>query len=531
MSDLHYYHPDWIQKTSEHLTVDVCIYAASSAGVTAACEAKKRGKSVVLLQPGKFVGGLTSGGLGWTDFGKKHVIGGIAREFYRRVGALYGKDEEWQFEPSKAAKVYDDILREAGVSVRFCQYIDQATVTNGKLTEISLLGGLRVSAKMFIDASYEGDLMARAGVNYFVGREDNSVYDETLNGVQVPKYHQFSHFVDPYVKEGDPASGLLPGILAEDISDQIGKGDKRVQAYNFRVCMTDDPALKIDWEKPAGYDENLYILAGRWLRSEKDKYNEHLDPSHSTTPKKFDIFPNPTPGGFHKTDTNNHGAVSSDFIGVNHAWPEASYAEREKLFQAHVTYQKGFYWYVANSPEVPERYRKAYAHWGLPKDEFTQTEHWPHQIYVREARRLVADYVITEHNCRGHVEAAEDSIGMGSYNMDSHNCCRFVKMEDGKGRVLNEGDVQVGAVPYPIPYRVIVPKRGQVTNLLVPVCFSASHISYGSARMEPVFMSMGQGAAMAACIAIDDNVSVQDVKYEKLQKQLLEAKQVLTLPT
>jgi len=372
--------------------------------------------------------------------------------------------------------------------------------------------------------------MARAGVTYFVGREDNSVYGETISGIQVHKSHQFSHPVDPFVKEGDPTSGLLPGIINEDLSTQQGKGDKRVQSYNFRVCMTDDPALKVEWEKPAGYNPDLYVLAGRWFRGEKEPWNDQLRKPDSTVPSKFDIFPNKTPGGFHKTDTNNHGAVSSDFIGQNYEWPDGCYERREELFQAHVTYQKGYYWYVANSPDVPERYRKAYQRWGLPKDEFTQTGHWPHQLYVREARRMVSDYVITEHDCRGHRSAAEDSIGMGSYNMDSHNCTRFVKMENGKARVLNEGDVQVGVTPYPIPYRVIVPKRGEVTNLFVPVCFSASHISYGSARMEPVFMAMGQGAAMAACIAIDDNVAVQDVKYEKLKKQLLEAEQVLTDP-
>ncbi len=491
MSDLHYFNPAWIQTSDERLTVDVCIYGASSAGVTAAMEAKKHGKSAALLQPGKFVGGLTTGGLGWTDYGRKNVIGGISREFYRRAGKLYGKEEEFQFEPHVASAVYEQFLREADVAVRFCQYLDRAAVQDGKITEILLLGGLRVSAKIFIDASYEGDLLARAGVSFFIGREANSVYNETLGGIQVRDKHQFSHPVDPYKKEGDPASGLLPNIIAEDLSQMQGYGDRRVQAYNFRMCMTDDPALKIDWEKPRNYDPMQYVLAGRWFRGGKDQWNEQLRPETSTVPCKFDLLPNKTPGGFHKTDTNNHGPFSSDFIGANYDWPEGCYEKREELFQAHVTYQKGFYWFMANSSDVPGRYRKAYSRWGLPKDEFQQTDHWPHQLYVREARRMVSDYVITEHDCRGETKAG-DSVGMGSYGMDSHNCTRFVKMENGNARVLNDGDVQVSAAAYPIPYRAIVPRRREVTNLIVPVCLSSSHIAYGSARMEPVFMALGQ---------------------------------------
>jgi hypothetical protein len=286
--------------------------------------------------------------------------------------------------------------------------------------------------------------------------------------------------------------------------------------------------LKIDWEKPDGFDPMLHLLCGRWLRSEKDPWNDLLDQSGADpkVPRKFDILPNKTAGGFHKTDTNNHGPVSSDFIGQNYEWPDGSYERREQIFQAHVAYQKGHYWYVANSDDVPDRYRQAYRHWGLPKDEFTSTDHWPHQLYIREARRMVGVDVLTEHDCVGERKII-NAIGMGSYNMDSHNCARFVKIENGKARVMNDGDVQAPAVPYGISYGMIVPKRAECSNLLVPVCLSASHIAYGSVRMEPVFMGLAQSAAIAASMAIDAGAAVQDVKYEKLRGALMEVGQVL----
>jgi hypothetical protein len=294
--------------------------------------------------------------------------------------------------------------------------------------------------------------------------------------------------------------------------------------------MTDDPTLKIDWQAPEAFDPAQYELVARWLNSEKDEYNDLLPKvaADRDVPTKFDVLPNPTAGGFYKTDTNNHGPVSSDFIGANYDWPEGSYERREQIFQAHVRYQKGFYWFVANSKRVPQRYRDAFARWGLPRDEFTQTGHWPHQLYIREARRLIGPEVITEHDCRGE-RASAQSIGMGSYGMDSHNCTRFVKTDSDGARVLNEGDVQVGAASYPIPYGAITPKPAECTNLLVPVCLSSSHIAYGSARMEPVFMVLGQSAAVAACIALESQSSVQSVPYELLAKELADCKQVLKI--
>jgi hypothetical protein len=383
---------------------------------------------------------------------------------------------------------------------------------------------------MFVDASYEGDLMAKAGVSYTVGREGNAMHGETLNGIHVGPYHQFSHAVDPYVREGDPSSGLLPQVLNENLTTRQGEGDNRIQAYCFRVCMTDDPALKIPWEKPDGFDPLQYELATRWFNSEKDRHNEHLPDADSTLPRKFDPLSNKTAGGFVKTDTNNHGPVSSDFIGANHDWPEAGYERREEIFQQHVRYQMGFYWHMANAPEIPERYRRAYRRWGLAGDEFGDTGHWPHQLYVREARRMVSDYVLIEADCRLE-RVAGDSVGMGSYNMDSHNCSRFVTVENGRARVRNEGDVQVNpAGPYPVSYRSIVPRRGECENLLVPVCLSASHVCYGSVRMEPVFMVLGESAAVAAALAIDGQTPLQEIDVNQLRDRLRADGQILEYP-
>ena len=526
MADLHYFSPVWIQKIGRTARVDVCVYGATSAGIVAAIRAKVLGKSVALLHPGKFIGGLTTGGLGWTDYGRKHVIGGLAREFYKQVGEHYRKTEEFQFEPRVASAVYTAMLHEAGQDVILCQYLDRVEMAGKNIRALTTLSDLRVEAKIFIDATYEGDLMAKAGVSYAVGREGNDTYNETLNGIQVRDIHQFSHPVDPYLREGDPSSGLLPNVIGEDLTLRQGQGDQRVQAYCFRMCMTDDPTLIIPWERPENFRPELYVLAERWFAGEKGGINEHLRTPDSTVPRKFDILPNKTAQGFHKTDTNNHGPVSSDYIGANWDWPDASYQRREAIFQDHVNYQQGFYWFMANSPAIPDRYRKAYSRWGLPKDEFAETGHWPHTLYVREARRMVAAYVITEHDCRS-ARKAEDSVGMGSYGMDSHNCSRFVK----DGRVLNDGDVEVGGFPpYPISYRAIVPKAEQCQNLFVPVCLSSSHIAYGSARMEPVFMALGESAAIAASLCLDDGLAVQALPYDKLKEHLLVAQQVIDVP-
>ena len=537
MNDLHYFRPDWVEPSDETIAADVCVYGGTAAGVIAAAKAARLGLHAVLLHPGKFLGGMTTGGLGHTDFGKKHTIGGMAREVYRRIGRAYGLEEEMCFEPSKAQQVIDEIASEiGGGNVRLCQYLDGVTLGgDGRIEALHMIGGLSVRSRVFIDATYEGDLLAAARVDFTVGREDNETYGETLNGTQIDKKHQFVPArISPFVVPGQPSSGLLPGIDPGDAHRRVGRADHRVQAYNFRVCMTDDPSLRIDWVRPDGYDPRCFELAVRWFaQTEKDAFNDffryprRLGVGADNPPRKFDVFPCRTADGFGKTDTNNHGPVSSDFIGASYAWPTADYAHRERIFQAHVRYQRGLYWTLANDPRVPDEYHQAVSVWGLARDEFVETENWPHQLYVREGRRLVGDHVVTEHDCRA-TRVADDSVGLGSYTMDSHNCSRFVCPTTEGPVVMNEGDVQVPPTdPYPISYRCVVPKRGQCPNLFVPVCISASHIAFGSARMEPVFMVLGESVACAASLAVRDGVAVQEVDYDKCRAMLVDAGQVL----
>lgn len=504
--NLYYYNPDTVQPVAQTLQTDVCIYGGTSGGIAAAVQASRMGKQAVVLESSGHIGGLSSGGLSTTDFGNKEVIGGISRDFYRSLGKKYGAAEEWHFEPHVAEQTFNEMVQEAKVPVYYRQFLQSVEKNGQRIVSIKLESGLTVRARMFIDASYEGDLLARAGVSYDVGRESNATYGETLNGVQIHKKHQFDFPVDPYLVPGDLESGLLPGINPEPPPPQ-GTGDKRIQAYNFRLCLTKEADNRIPFAKPEGYDPQQYILLGRYLGT---GWNEVF--------RKFDPLRNK------KVDKNNHGAISTDFIGMNYEYPEGDYATREKIFQAHVLYQMGLMWFMGNDPSVPEPIRTQWNEWGLCKDEFVETGGWSHQLYIREARRMKSDYVMTELNCRGQI-AAEDPVGFGSYNMDSHNCQRFVQ----DGRVWNEGDVQIGVKPYPISYRSIIPKQGECENLLVPVCVSSSHIAYGSIRMEPVFMVLGQSAATAAALAIDRNVSVQALPYNELKQALEQNRQVLTL--
>ena len=353
--------------------------------------------------------------------------------------------------------------------------------------------------------------MATAGVSYTIGREANSLYGETLNGVAT-KYaihHQFSKPVDPYVQPGDPTSGLLPGVMKGGPGKE-GSADKRIQAYCFRMCLTDVEANSLPFPKPEGYNPLRYELLLRTILAGANPYGDVY------------FMETRMPNG--KTDSNNKGPFSTDNIGMNYNYPEGDYATRKRIIKEHETYQKGFMWFLANDPRVPDRLREKVGHWGLPKDEFEDNEHWPHQLYIREARRMVGLYVMTQLNCQGKIEV-ENSIGMGAYTMDSHHVQRYV---DTNGHVRNEGDVEVGGFgPYPIAYGSIVPKKEECANLLVPVCLSATHMAFGSIRMEPVFMVLGQSAATAAAQAIDAKCAVQDVNYDKLRAQLLEDKQIL----
>ena len=514
-------------------TYDVVIYGATSAGISAAVQVKRMGKTVIIVGPDKHLGGLTAGGLGWTDSGRKEAIGGISREFYQRIKKHYDKAEAWiyqrpeeysryrpqddaiwVFEPHVAEQVFEELVAEYKIPVHRNQWLnrkDGVKKDGSQIVSVTMLSGKTYRGRIFIDATYEGDLTAGAGVSYHVGREGNEVYGETLNGVQTRNAtkHQFEKPVDPYIKPGEPASGLLPRIHAGGPGEE-GHGDRRVQAYNYRMCLTKVPQNRVAFPKPDNYDSMQYELLARYL-----------DKGWRAIFAKFDPAPNA------KTDTNNHGAFSTDDIGMNYDYPEGSYERRREILKEHEDYQKGLMWFLAYDPRVPADVREKMSQWGLAKDEFTDNGNWPHQIYVRESRRMISDFITTELHLR-RIKPTPKPIGMGSYNMDSHNVQRYV---DENGHARNEGDIQVNpGGPYPISYGAIVPKASECTNLLVPVCVSSSHIAYGSIRMEPVFMILGQSAATAAVFAIDNDVNVQDVDYNKLRARLLADGQVLESP-
>ena len=475
-------------------SVDICIYGGTSAGVIAAYAAKKCGKTVILIEPGKMIGGMTTGGLGKTDSGNKDAITGLSRRFYQSVAQKYGiSGEQWTFEPHVALEVMQEYLREEHIPVLLQTQLVKVKKKGTVITAVMLkdarsseAGSVRVSAKEFLDCTYEGDLMAMAGVSYFLGREDNKQYHETLNGFQMAEYHkqsgyhQFPDGVSPYKVPGDPSSGLVWGISTDHVRP-TGSGDKQIQAYNFRICLTDSVENRIPITRPDDYDSARYVLLARLFEAQPAmrKINDYFI---------WSMMPN------RKTDINNRGGFSTDMIGMNYNWPEADYKEREKLFQEAVSYTKGLLYFMQTDKRVPDSLQAFVKQWGYPKDEYQQFDHFTPQLYVREGRRMIGEYVVTEHNCRGDV-TVNDGIGLASYGMDSHNCERIVV----NGMVKNEGNVEVGVKhPYPVSYRALTPKRNECTNLLVPVCLSASHIAYGSIRMEPVFMVLGQAAAMAA---------------------------------
>ena len=525
---------------TNQFSADVIVYGGTSGAVTAAVEVVRSGKSVILVSPDIHLGGLSSGGLGFTDTGKKDAIGGLSREFYQRVYNYYAVDSTWKwqekseygnvgqgtpaidganrtmwiFEPHIAENVFEDFIREYEIKVFRDEWLDRSggvEMADGKIIAMTTLSGKRFAGKAFIDATYEGDLMAEANVSYHVGRESKDTYDEEWNGIQTGVLHHQHWFwadISPYVVPGDPSSGVLPKISTED-PGEYGEGDDKIQAYCFRTCMSNHPDNMVPFPKPDNYDPKDYELLGRVFDTGRKDWFQ-----------KFDVIPN------RKTDTNNHGPFSSDNIGMNYDYPEASYERRKEIIKEHEDYQKGLLYYVANDPRVPEDIRTKMNEWGLAKDEFVDNGNWPHQIYVREARRMIGQYVTTEHEVMGTREV-KDPVGMGSYAMDSHNVQRYIK-EDGF--VQNEGDIGVHPKkPYQISFGSIVPKKEECTNLVVPVCVSSSHIAFGSIRMEPVFMILGQSAAVTASMAIDNNAAVQDVNYDALKEALLAKGQVLSL--
>ena len=526
------------ERATKKYEADIIIYGGTAAAVTAAVQAKKMGKSVIVVSPDKHLGGLSAGGLGFTDTGDKSVIGGLAREFYHRVYMHYQQSEAWKwqekseygnkgqgtpaidgnqrtqwiFEPHVAEQIFEDFITENDIEIYRDEWLDRedgVTMNNGRISSIETLSGNVYAGKIFIDATYEGDLMATAGVSYHVGRESNSVYGEEWNGVQtgvLHHHHWFRNDITPYQVPGNASSGLLLLVSSED-PGEYGSGDDKIQAYCFRMCLSNHPDNRVPFPKPANYDPSRYELLARVYEK-----------GWNRTFGKFDPIPN------RKTDTNNHGPVSTDYIGMNYDYPEATYEQRKEIINDHELYQKGLMYFIANDPSVPEDARKEMQNWGLAKDEFTDNGNWPHQLYIREARRMIGAYVMTENDILNKRETP-NSVGMGSYAMDSHNVQRYIKPD---GYVQNEGDVGVKVPePYEIAYGSLVPKKEACENLLVPVCVSSSHIAFGSIRMEPVFMILGQSAATAAVLAIENDLAVQDLDYQLLKTRLVDDKQVL----
>ncbi len=519
-----------LQQNANVVEADVVIYGGTSAGVTAAIQVTRMGRTALIVEPGTHLGGLTSGGLGWTDSGREEVVGGLAREFYRAIKAHYDvpahwkfqraedysryrrdSDAMWTFEPHVAEQIFDQWVAQAHIRVLLRERLDRTqpvAKTGTRLTELVMESGLRVRGRIFLDCTYEGDLLAASGVTYVVGRESNATYGESINGVQTRRTvkHQFDFPVSPFRIPNDPASGLLKFVSPEPPGVD-GTGDHRVQAYCYRMCLTDCPENRIPLTAPENYDRQDYELLGRYLAQ---GWNGVFN--------KFDPIPN------RKTDTNNHGAFSFDYIGMNYQYPEADYATREQIARDHERYQQGLLWFLQQDQQVPPAIRQRMQQWGLCWDEFPDTGGWPHQLYVREARRMVGQVVITEQRVT-QVEATTDSIGMGSYNIDSHNTQRYITTE---GLVRNEGDVQISpGGPYPISLGSVLPKATEVTNLAVPVCVSASHVAYGSIRMEPVFMILGQSAGTLAVLALESDRDLQAVPYAELRPLLLAQHQVL----
>lgn len=528
------------QSSSESKTfkADVVVYGGTSSAVTTAVQVARMGKSVIIVSPDKHLGGLSSSGLGYTDTGNKEVIGGIAREFYQLVYQHYQKPDSWKwqkqseygnkgqgspaidgekrtmwiFEPHVAEAAFEKMINENNIVVYRDEWLNRETGVlkeNGKIISIRTLSGKLFKSKIFVDATYEGDLMAASGVSYIAGREANSVYGEEWNGIQTGVRHHGHYFkkdIDPYIVPGDTSSGLLPGISDREPGIK-GDGDNRIQAYCFRTCLTKDLENRVPFSMPSGYDSTQYELLIRVFNTGwRETFN------------KFDIIPN------NKTDVNNHGPFSFDYIGMNYDYPDASYERRKEIISEHKNYQQGLLYFIANSKRVPREIREEMNKWGYAKDEFADNGNWPYNIYVREARRMIGEDVMTENEVLGK-KPVSDPIGMGSYTLDSHNVQRYVKPDRF---VQNEGDIGVSPEkPYQICLGSVLPKKEECSNLLVPVCISSSHIAFGSIRMEPVFMILGQSAGTIAVLALEKNENIQDISYEEIKRKLESDGQIL----
>ena len=487
---------------------DVVVYGATASGVAAAVAAARQGARVALVEPGKHLGGMVSGGLGHTDTGKIETIGGISLEFFKRVGRQYNQAVAWDFEPHVAEDVFETMAREAGVKVAYDTRLREhgaVQTKNDRIASIRMGSGDVFSGQVFIDASYEGDLMAQCGVTFTWGREGRDQYDESFAGVR--EGHEYAgHWFEVSVSAYDSHHNLLPNIN-HGARGQAGAADRKVQAYNFRLCMTKDKSNQVSIPRPDNYNPHEYELLARLI--------DGTVKANKSVPRLGELVSiSPLPNG--KTDINNNGAFSTDYIGRNWDYPYAGYHRRGESWREHANYTAGFFYFLGHDRRVPSELRSEMREWGLAKDEFTDTGNWPFQLYVRESRRMVGEYVMVQRDLETEV-AKPDAIGMGSYNTDSHNVQRYV---DDEGNAQNEGDVEVPTVPFQIPYRTLLPKRQECGNLLVPVCASASHIGYGALRLEPVYMIMGEAAGVAATMAADMKQAVQAVDAGALVKEL-----------
>lgn len=492
---------------------DFVAYGGTAAGVTTAVAAARQGLRVALLEPFDHVGGMVTGGLSGTDVGTREVIGGMALEFYMRCGRRYGVQEHlsqlaWMPEPHVAESVFHEMMSEAGVRVFFRHRLREKTgveMSGGAIRSITMENGARFRAPMFADCTYEGDLIAQAKVSYTFGREGVKEYNESLAGIRAhTQHHQFLH----PIKAHDANGNLYPEISDQPMGTP-GEGDKKAQAYNFRVIATNNPQKRIPWPKPNGYDPKRYELLALYLDGEVKRLGR---PPIFNEVALFRPIPN------QKADINNRGGFSSDYIGKNWEYPDGSYATRARIWQEHIDYQQGLYYFLANDSRVPATLQMEVRNWGLCLDEYEDTGYWPNQLYVREARRMVGEFVATQKDLQTDL-TKPDAIGMGSYQSDSHNIQRIV---NAKGFVENEGDVQVAVKPYQIPYRIMLPKRTECTNLLAPVPFSATHIAFASLRMEPQWMIIGQAAGIAASLALNAKKIPHEIDVKKLQDLLKE---------
>jgi hypothetical protein len=491
--------------------MDLVVYGGTASGVMTAYSAAREGLRVVLLEPGGHLGGMVTGGLSATDLGRFTVIGGYARDFYLQAAAHYGVrnldlPENWRSEPHVGEAIFRDMLKDAGVVVHFHERLRENTgvsVAGKRIVSVTTSSGRRWAASVFADCSYEGDLMAQAHVSYTWGRESSKEYGESLAGVRdhTPA-HQFLWPLSAYDQQGRLLPEIDPGPLAAP-----GSGDQKVQAYNFRLILTDEAANRLPFPRPKDYDKARFALFERYL----SEFQQH----RGRAPSLRDIL-NPVMIPNHKADFNNNGPFSTDYIGHSWNYPQASYAEKAAIWRKHLLYTQSLLYFVSQDVAMPASLRAEVNEWGLPKDEFSDTGHWPRQLYIREGRRMVGEFVMRQSDLQTE-RTKPDSIGMGSYNSDSHNIQR-VAMPDGT--VQNEGDVQVPVEPYEIPFRSITPKRVEAQNLLVPVCLSATHAAYSSVRMEPQYMIVGQAAGVAAALAVRGHTSIQDVSVTELQQRL-----------